>query len=250
MERTDESGKGTLVLATVRGDVHDIGKNLVDIILTNNGYKVINLGIKVLPEELIRAYREHSPDAIGLSGLLVKSAQQMVVTAGDFREAGVRVPLLVGGAALSDRFTRTRIAPSYNGEVVCYAGDAMTGLELMNRLMDPRKRVSVIKQHQPAEASEERVREERPESTTRSSRARQDFLPVPVPYAERVVRDVPQLEELWGYINPQMLYVRHMGFKGNFEQKLAERDPKALELNALIEDVKEEAAKFLKPRAV
>lgn len=250
MDKADDANKGKIILATVKGDVHDIGKNLVDIILTNNGYKVINLGIKVLPEELIRAYREHSPNAIGLSGLLVKSAQQMVVTAGDFREAGVRVPLLVGGAALSDRFTRTRIAPSYKGEVVCYAGDAMSGLELMNRLMDPAKRVSVIEQHHPIEAPEERVREERAVATKRSSRVRQDFPPVPVPYAERVVRDVPQLQELWAYINPQMLYVRHMGFKGNFERKLAERDPKALELNALIEDVKEEAAKFLKPRAV
>jgi len=93
----------------VKGDVHDIGKNLVEIILKNNGYDVINLGIKVPPEDLIRAFREHQPDAIGLSGLLVKSAQQMVTTATDLREAGIRIPLLVGGAALSERFTRQKI---------------------------------------------------------------------------------------------------------------------------------------------
>ena len=80
---------GKVILATVKGDVHDIGKNLVEIILKNNGYDVINLGIKVPPEELIRAHREHQPDAIGLSGLLVKSAQQMVITASDLREAGI-----------------------------------------------------------------------------------------------------------------------------------------------------------------
>ena len=121
------------MLATVKGDVHDIGKNLVEIILKNNGYDVINLGIKVPPEELIRAHREHQPDAIGLSGLLVKSAQQMVITAGDLREAGITVPLLVGGAALSDKFTRLKIAPQYS-QAVCYAKDAMTGLRLMNEL--------------------------------------------------------------------------------------------------------------------
>ncbi|MCY4189372.1 MAG: B12-binding domain-containing protein, partial [Bryobacterales bacterium] len=75
MEKTDDAGKGKVLLATVKGDVHDIGKNLVDIILSNNGYSVLNLGIKVPPEELIKAYREQQPDAIGLSGLLVKSAQ-------------------------------------------------------------------------------------------------------------------------------------------------------------------------------
>ena len=98
----------------MKGDVHDIGKNLVEIILKNNGFDVINLGIKVPPEVLIAAFKEHKPDAIGLSGLLVKSAQQMVITAADLREAGIHVPLLVGGAALSEKFTRTKIAPSYS----------------------------------------------------------------------------------------------------------------------------------------
>ena len=114
MEKAETSARGKIVLATVKGDVHDIGKNLVEIILGNNGYKVINLGIKVPPETLIQAFREHAPDAIGLSGLLVKSAQQMVITAGDLRDAGIRVPLLVGGAALSEKFTRGKIAPAYD----------------------------------------------------------------------------------------------------------------------------------------
>ena len=106
MEKAETATRGKIILATVKGDVHDIGKNLVEIILSNNGYAVINLGIKVPPEDLIRAYEEHQPDAIGLSGLLVKSAQQMVITGGDLKDDGVNVPLLVGGAALSEKFTQ------------------------------------------------------------------------------------------------------------------------------------------------
>jgi len=139
MEKSETTARGKIVLATVKGDVHDIGKNLVEIILANNGYEVVNLGIKVPPEALIQAHAEHKPDAIGLSGLLVKSTQQMVITATDLKTAGVTVPILVGGAALSEKFTRTKIAPAY-GEAVCYAKDAMTGLSLMNRLMDPAMR--------------------------------------------------------------------------------------------------------------
>src|SRR4029077_2521478 len=108
MEKTETSTKGKIILATVKGDVHDIGKNLVEIILGNNGYRVVNLGIKVPPDELVRAYQSHKPDAIGLSGLLVKSAQMMVVTAQDLKTAGIECPILVGGAALTNKFTRTR----------------------------------------------------------------------------------------------------------------------------------------------
>src|SRR6185312_13534754 len=107
MEKADTAARGKVILATVKGDVHDIGKNLVEIILANNGYTVVNLGIKVPPEALVRAYEEHKPDAIGLSGLLVKSTQQMVITATDLSAAGIHVPMLVGGAALSEKFTRT-----------------------------------------------------------------------------------------------------------------------------------------------
>ncbi|MGB9468505.1 MAG: homocysteine S-methyltransferase family protein, partial [Candidatus Acidiferrum sp.] len=139
MEKADTAKRGKVILATVKGDVHDIGKNLVEIILKNNGFDVVNLGIKVPPEDLIKAFQSHHPDAIGLSGLLVKSAQQMVITANDLKDAGIGVPLLVGGAALSAKFTETKIAPSYGG-AVCYAKDAMTGLRLMNELMDPAAR--------------------------------------------------------------------------------------------------------------
>ena len=139
MDKADGLNKGTIVLATVKGDVHDIGKNLVDIILTNNGYRIVNLGIKMPPDELIKACEKHQPNAIGLSGLLVKSAQMMVTTAQDLKTAGMRCPIMVGGAALSSRFTRIKIAPEYEG-VVAYANDAMEGLDLANQLMDPQRR--------------------------------------------------------------------------------------------------------------
>ncbi len=139
MERADSASRGRVLLATVKGDVHDIGKNLVEIILSNNGYRVVNLGIKVAPQELIAGCREHNPDIIGLSGLLVKSAQMMVETAQDFRAANIRAPMLVGGAALSNRFTRLRIAPEYDG-LVAYAQDAMTGLALANVIQDADER--------------------------------------------------------------------------------------------------------------
>jgi len=96
MEKADTAKRGKVVLATVKGDVHDIGKNLVEIILKNNGYDVVNLGIKVPPEDLIKAYQEHHPDAIGLSGLLVKSAQQMVITASGLEGCGHQGPVAGG----------------------------------------------------------------------------------------------------------------------------------------------------------
>jgi len=252
MEKADTAKRGKVVLATVKGDVHDIGKNLVEIILKNNGYEVVNLGIKVPPEELIKAYQEHKPDAIGLSGLLVKSAQQMVTTASDLKDAGIRIPLLVGGAALSAKFTETKIAPSY-GNAVCYAKDAMTGLRLMNELMDPATREAVMDAHAASGNGfgvSTTVKVLEIPKVTRSPKVRAD-LPIPrVKSLERKVRLIPDLREIWSYINPYMLYGRHMGFRGDFERRLAERDSKALELFESMEEVKREAAEFMKIRAV
>src|SRR5215813_797483 len=252
MEKADSAKRGKIVLATVKGDVHDIGKNLVEIILKNNGYDVVNLGIKVPPEDLIKAFQEHKPDAIGLSGLLVKSAQQMVTTASDLKDAGIEIPLLVGGAALSAKFTQTKIAPSY-GKAVCYAKDAMTGLRLMNQLMDPATRETVLREHT-ASGNGFKV------STTvsvapltkvvRSPRVRVELPIPPVSYLDRKVRLVPDLREIWDYVNPYMLYGRHLGFRGDFEKHLAERDPKAIELLESMEEVKKEAASFMKIRAL
>ncbi|HEY7212804.1 MAG TPA: methionine synthase [Bryobacteraceae bacterium] len=252
MEKSETSARGKIVLATVKGDVHDIGKNLVEIILSNNGFDVVNLGIKVHPEELIKAFHEYQPDAIGLSGLLVKSAQQMVTTAEDFKDAGINIPLLVGGAALSEKFTKTKIGPTY-GSPTFYAKDAMTGLRLMNEITDPALREEILSKHIFRDMSEETAEPEPvtiPSGERRSPKVRTD-IPIPdVPYTDRRARSIPNLAEVWSYINPFMLYGRHLGFKGNFEKMLAGRDPKALELYHLVEDVKQKAATFMKVRGI
>ncbi|MBN9659749.1 MAG: methionine synthase [Acidobacteria bacterium] len=254
MEKADTAARGKIVLATVKGDVHDIGKNLVEIILANNGYTVVNLGIKVPPEELIKAFKQHQPDAIGLSGLLVKSAQQMVITGEDLKNAGVNVPLLVGGAALSERYTTGKIGPAYSAPTF-YAKDAMTGLRLMNEIMDPETREASLTTHTftmpitlPTAAST--VEPKFALGTERSSKVRTDIPIPPAPYLDRKVRDVPQLSEVWSYINPFMLYGRHLGYKGNFEKALHEREEKALALFHDVEEVKQYALGFMKIRAV
>lgn len=159
MEKADEAVKGKILLATVKGDVHDIGKNLVEIILANNGYNVVNLGVKVSSEQLSEACKRERPDVIGLSGLLVKSVQQMLLTAQDLRDAGIDIPLILGGAALSRRFTEEKIAPEYKGEVL-YARDAMDSLSLLNNLM-ARQREG-LRQENPGKQSPENITAEVP----------------------------------------------------------------------------------------
>ena len=239
MEKADTASRGKIVLATVKGDVHDIGKNLVEIILGNNGYTVVNLGIKIPSDQLIQAFREHKPDAIGLSGLLVKSAQQMVLTAADFKEAGIDVPMLVGGAALSERFTVNKIAPAY-GEAVCYAKDAMTGLRLMNQLMDPNEREATLAANRnlvPGAFAEPAVEEPLVPKSRRAQHqsARRSAHPAGAVSGSQTFATCPQLTELWSYINPFMLFGRHLGYKGNFEKNLAQGEAKALELNNLVD---------------
>lgn len=252
MEKAETATRGRIILATVKGDVHDIGKNLVEIILANNGYTVVNLGIKVPPDELIRACKEYNPDAVGLSGLLVKSAQQMAITGTDLHDAGIDVPLLVGGAALSEKYAKGKIAPAYAAPTF-YAKDAMTGLRLMNEITDPEQREGVLAANTHLDAGVwQETREHDPVVITenRSSKVRTGILLPALPYPERRERLVPGLAEVWSYINPYMLYGRHMGFKGNFEKCLAERDPKAIELLNKMTEVKQFAARFMKVRAV
>ncbi|MAF38028.1 MAG: methionine synthase [Chloroflexi bacterium] len=243
MEQSESIIKGKVVLATVKGDVHDIGKNLVEIIMGNNGYQVINLGIKVPPQDLIAAYREHQPDMIGLSGLLVKSAKMMVETAQDFRQAGISCPVLVGGAALSNRFTRLRIAPEYDG-MVAYAPDAMSGLALANTIQDADERAKLM-----ATFDEETESMLVADGASRDSedagedvppaRVRHDFdIPNPPDLRLHVLNDHP-LDEIFPLINPQMLYVRHLGYKGRFAHDLEFGEHAAIELHDSVRRVED-----------
>src|SRR5258708_17047572 len=176
----------------------------------------------------------------------------MVITANDLKDAGIAIPLLVGGAALSGKFTQTKIAPSY-GNAVCYAKDAMTGLRLMNELMDPATRETVLRANAELSAGANvttTITVEELPAVTRSAKVRADLPIQPVASLERKVRLVPDLREVWSYINPFMLFGRHLGYKGDFEKQLAAREPKAVELFAAMEEVQEEALKFMKVRPV
>ncbi|ARV62248.1 methionine synthase [Nostocales cyanobacterium HT-58-2] len=136
MEKSESgnNGKGTVVIATVKGDVHDIGKNLVDIILSNNGYKVVNLGIKQPVENIIEAYQQHKADCIAMSGLLVKSTAFMKENLEVFNEKGITVPVILGGAALTPKFVHEDCQNTYKGKVV-YGKDAFSDLHFMDKLM-------------------------------------------------------------------------------------------------------------------
>ncbi|KEO85235.1 methionine synthase [Tumebacillus flagellatus] len=256
MEKTDSAMKGKILLATVKGDVHDIGKNLVEIILSNNGFDVINLGIKVGPEQLILAAREHKPDAIGLSGLLVKSALQMVTTAQDLKAAGIDAPLLVGGAALTRKFTYTRIQPEYDG-LVLYAKDAMGGLDLANKLTNSNERQALVDwQRRERESfdnkttvTEVAVAVEVPDRSPHIQHQGPVLLP---PDTERhVLRDYP-VDHLQPYLNLRMLLGKHLGLKGNVEQLLADGDEKATELYGIVEELLTQAKRdgLIRPQGI
>lgn len=246
MEKNETSVKGKIILATVKGDVHDIGKNLVEIILSNNGYRIINLGIKVPPERIIEAYREEKVDAIGLSGLLVKSAQQMILTAQDLRTAGIDVPIMVGGAALTRKFTKNRIRPEYNGMVV-YAKDAMDGLDLANKLMNPVTREAMqaeMDAEKEADASNAGEVQALPELTRveRSAISADHPVLVPPDLDRHTLRNYP-LSHILPYVNMQMLLGHHLGLRGSVEQLLAAGDPKATDLKAVVDGIMQEAVR-------
>lgn len=249
------SSKGKIILATVKGDVHDIGKNLVDIILSNNGYEVIDLGIKVSPAELIENIRRENPDMVGLSGLLVKSAQQMVITAHDMKQAGIDIPILVGGAALSRKFTDTKISKEYDG-LVLYAKDAMNGLSLANQLQEPEEAEKLrIQQEEKQAAALNAVPYDRgsvavavkPKPTVSTK------VPVFVPKdLKRHLLKTYSLSHIEPYINKQMLIGHHLGLKGNLQKLLAEKDEKAIKINAMVDELISEAKEknWIEPKAV
>lgn len=265
MEKTETSIRGKVLLATVKGDVHDIGKNLVEIVLANNGFNVVNLGIKIAPETLIQAVKEQSPHIIGLSGLLVKSAQQMVTTAEDLAKAGIQIPILVGGAALTRSFVDRRIAKAYSG-TVAYASDAMNGLELAKIIVDEKKfetfKTELEDKQKKAQTEMKTVQAPEAEDPTKRSNIVPLTRPPLPPDFDRHIIDKTPIEHLWAYINPRMLLGRHLGLPNSLISFIEKKDldslkdmdagKKAIEIVEAVEEVKAESKKLglLTPKAV
>ncbi len=222
MERTEGTSKGSIVLATVRGDVHDIGKNLVDIILSNNGYTVYNLGIKQPLTNIIEKWRETNADAIGMSGLLVKSVMVMEENLREMREMGLTPPVLLGGAALTRHYAEGHLRSQYPGDVL-YGKDAFEGLRLMDAItsgsLDAVRAEIEQRLHKRTDAEETVARARAAQGrkmqdfeddsstavTERSSIPPPPDIPEPPFWGSRVVEDVP-LNQIWGFINEVALF--------------------------------------------
>jgi len=240
------TAKGTMVLATVKGDVHDIGKNLVDIILTNNGYRVINLGIKQTIDNILTAYEEHKADAVGMSGLLVKSTLIMKENLEVMNQRAIDVPVVLGGAALTRRYVEDDLKSLYKGTLF-YARDAFAGLHTMDKLMsgdghagaEGEATIAVVSGNgdevsEPGAVAtgsalaEELLAEEAKLGIRRSARPRKvsgdtthtvrsdvlEAVPIPEPpfYGSRVVQDI-SLDDVFAYVNETALFKGQWQFK-------------------------------------
>ena len=218
MEKSGDEGRGTMLLATVKGDVHDIGKNLVDIILTNNGYRVVNIGIKQTINQIIDGALESNADAIGMSGLLVKSTVIMKENLQEITARGLdqKWPIVLGGAALTRAYVEQDLAALFPGEVR-YARDAFEGLRLMDAIMavkrgEPGAALPALRERKVANT---RVKsEEAPIDTTRSDVAVDVDIPTPPFFGSRVVKGI-QLSDYSGMLDERALFVGQWGLKGN-----------------------------------
>ncbi|MCX5364911.1 methionine synthase [Streptomyces sp. NBC_00124] len=218
MEKTDDDGKGTIVLATVRGDVHDIGKNLVDIILSNNGYNVVNLGIKQPVSAILEAAAEHRADVIGMSGLLVKSTVIMKENLEELNQRGLAAdfPVILGGAALTRAYVEQDLHEIYEGEVR-YARDAFEGLRLMDALIGvkrgvPGAKLPELKQRRVRAAAAVEVDERPEEGHVRSDVAVDNPVPTPPFWDTRVIKGI-QLKEYATWLDEGALFKGQWGLK-------------------------------------
>lgn len=241
MEKSDEGGRGTMLLATVKGDVHDIGKNLVDIILSNNGYRVVNIGIKQTVNQIIDAALENNVDAVGMSGLLVKSTVVMKENLQEITSRGLdqKWPIVLGGAALTRAFVEEDLSAIFPGEVR-YARDAFEGLRLMDSIM-------AVKRGEPGAALPElrqrRVRtntrnvESDVIDTTRSDVAVDIDIPNAPFYGSRIIKGIP-LADYVGMLDERALFVGQWGLKGarGEYEKMVEEEGRP-RLRALLNEV-------------
>ncbi|MEU6072080.1 methionine synthase [Streptomyces sp. NPDC047082] len=218
MERSDSSGKGTLVLATVKGDVHDIGKNLVDIILTNNGYNVVNLGIKQPVSAIVEAAETHRADAIGMSGLLVKSTMIMKENLQELNDRGLATtyPVILGGAALTRAYVEQDLHELYDGEVR-YARDAFEGLRLMDTLTALKRgeagaALPELKRRRVRATATTRPTEDRSILPARSDVATDNPVPTPPFWGTRVTKGIP-LADYASWLDERATFMGQWGLR-------------------------------------
>lgn len=223
MDKVGGPAKGCLVIATVKGDVHDIGKNLVDIILSNNGYKVVNLGIKQPLESILAAIDEHKPDAVGMSGLLVKSTLVMKENLEEMTRRGISLPVICGGAALNRAYVEVDLRQAYGTGPVYYGADAFTGLRLMDELTGQvaEKQLTTQSNERASRRGEMRVEREARiaerakeyvETTIR--RLSDDEIPTPPFWGCRhVMSEELDLPEIFTYINKKALYANQWMYR-------------------------------------
>jgi 5-methyltetrahydrofolate--homocysteine methyltransferase len=219
MDRSDDRGKGTIVLATVKGDVHDIGKNLVDIILTNNGYTVVNLGIKQPVSAILEAAAEHDVDVVGMSGLLVKSTVVMRENLEEINVRGLaqRWPVVLGGAALTRSYVEQDLAAVFDGQVR-YARDAFEGLRLMDAIMavrrgEPGAELPPLRERR-VRATAQPVDTEPGQVPERSDVAVDNAVPEPPFWGDRIVRGVA-LADYVAYLDERATFMGQWGLKGS-----------------------------------
>jgi 5-methyltetrahydrofolate--homocysteine methyltransferase len=266
MERIEGQQKGTIVLATVKGDVHDIGKNLVDIILTNNGYKVVNLGIKQPIASILSAVKEHKANAVGMSGLLVKSTVVMRENLEEMTREGVDIPVLLGGAALTRKYVEEDCVAAYGPGRVAYARDAFDGLDLMDKVVTGKfdghvKEAAKKREGRPSNESRKlgqaaQARVLRPVDLEEIKTRRAELaaaVPVPEPpfWGARVLEKVP-LKALVPFLNETMLFQFQWGFR-KAGKSLAEYKTWAQrEIKPILRRILERAEKedILRPQAV
>jgi 5-methyltetrahydrofolate--homocysteine methyltransferase len=220
MEKAEDGGKGRIVLATVKGDVHDIGKNLVDIILSNNGYEVVNIGIKQPLSAIVDAATEHRADAIGMSGLLVKSTVVMKENLQELngRHLAKRWPVLLGGAALTRAYVEQDLAELFDGEVR-YARDAFEGLRLMDAFMAVKRgeagaQLPELRQRRVRSSARAKldVREAERPAQGRSDVATDNPVPAPPFWGTRVIKGVP-LADYAAYLDERATFMGQWGLK-------------------------------------
>ena len=269
MEKDESSVKGKIIMATVKGDVHDIGKNLVGIIIGNNGYEVIDLGINTPAEKIRDAVVKEKADFLGLSGLLVKSAAEMVNTVAVLREAGISIPIFVGGAALTEKFTVNKIEPAYENNIVIYSKDAMTALSDLNKMIDEKKFEEFREYLQKRrdlllikdEKELQKLKVKQTVSDIKDKEGTFDYSKIEIPkynfekiykpetLNKQIITNI-KAKDVFPFINLQMLIGKHLGLKWIVGKMLEKQDPRTVKMYNEIKEIIEHGDEYFDITAI